>query len=423
MKNGSPRVAIVCDWLSGIGGAERVMLELHKLYPEAPIYTSQYNPKKIDWFSHADVRTGWLQKIPKALRKFLPPLRAWYFSHLDLSEYDLVISSSGAEAKGIRTTPKPKRFSHLRAVLGSGEQRKESYSQYVERAVEPLTTHSAKSITGAASSAGRQGNAVRKTVHICYMHSPTHYYWIRYDEYIKNPGFGRLDPLARLGLKLLVGPLKRWDYKAAQRPDYIIANSNHTQKMIKQFYGRDSAVIHPPVDVDRFVGASEEPRRGFVTAGRQTPYKRIDLVVAACTKLGLPLVVLGSGPDHQRLTKMAGKSITFLRAKNDEELAHYFKTSLAFIFPNMDDFGIVAVEALAAGTPVIAYKAGGALDYIEEGKTGMFFDEQTPESLEQVLQKFKPENFNNNLIGKYAQNFSTEKFVQAVKAFISGKTS
>src|SRR5476649_1689319 len=141
------KVAIVCDWLTGIGGAERVVLELHKLYPDAPIYTSQYDPEQLGWFAEADVRTGWLQKLPSGLKKFLPVLRAWYFSHLDLSDYDLVLSSSGAEAKGVKTDP--------------------------------------------------------QAVHISYIHAPTHYYWIRYEQYLKHPGFGRFDWLARLGLRLL----------------------------------------------------------------------------------------------------------------------------------------------------------------------------------------------------------------------------
>jgi glycosyltransferase involved in cell wall biosynthesis len=357
------KVAIVCDWLSGIGGAERVVLELHKLYPEAPIYTSQYEPKNIDWFTNADVRTGWLQKLPGSLKKFLPPLRAWYFSHLNLSEYDLVISSSGAEAKGVKTGP--------------------------------------------------------NTRHICYMHAPTHYYWARYDEYIKNPGFGYLDPLARLGLKLLVGPMRRWDRKAAQRPDYIIANSSFTKSQIQKYYGRDSDVIHPAVDIDRFkirnpvkkiLNKLSISRSGFLAAGRQTPYKRIDLAIEACTRLDLPLTVVGSGPDHQKLVKLAGPSINFVAGASDKEVVKYFQSAEAFIFPGIDDFGIVAVEALAAGTPVIAYDQGGALDYVTP-QNGILFQEQTVESLLGALQKFNPDNFNNASIQKSAVKFSTQAFL------------
>lgn len=189
------KVAIVCDWLTGIGGAERVVLELHKLYPNAPIYTSQYNPRAFESFkfegtADLDVRTGWLQKLPKSLKKFLPLLRALYFSRLDLSEYDLVISSSGAEAKGVKTGP--------------------------------------------------------KTTHISYCHSPTHYYWVRYNDYLARPGFPLgLNWLAKLGLRALVGPLRRWDRHAAKQPDFMVANSTHTQAMIKKYYRRDSTVVFP----------------------------------------------------------------------------------------------------------------------------------------------------------------------------------
>jgi glycosyltransferase involved in cell wall biosynthesis len=367
------KVAIVCDWLSGIGGAERVVLELHKLYPEAPIYTSQYDPKNIDWFANADVRTGWLQKLPGSLKKFLPPLRAWYFSHLNLSGYDLVISSSGAEAKGVKTGP--------------------------------------------------------NTRHICYMHAPTHYYWARYDEYIQHPGLGFFDPLARLGLKVLVGPMRRWDRKAAQRPDYIIANSSFTKSQIKKYYGRDSEVIHPPVDIDRFkirnpvkkvLNKLSTSRSGFLVAGRQTPYKRIDLAIEACTKLDLPLTVVGSGPDHQKLVKIAGPSINFVAGASDKEVVKYFQSAEAFIFPGIDDFGIVAVEALAAGTPVIAYSQGGALDYVTP-ENGILFQEQTVESLLGALQKFNPGNFNNISIQKSAVKFSTQAFEKNVKKFLNDK--
>ena len=358
------KVAIVCDWLTGIGGAERVVLELHRLYPNAPIYTSQYDPEKIDWFKEADVRTGWLQKIPAKLKKFLPPLRAWYFSSLDLSEYDLVISSSGAEAKGIKTGP--------------------------------------------------------NTVHVCYCHSPTHYYWIRYDEYMQHPGFGRWDPLARFGLKLLVGPMKRWDFKAAQRPDVMIANSTHTQAMIQQYYQRESTVIHPPVDIDRFKVTGTPPlRHGFVTAGRQTPYKRIDLAVAACTELNVPLVVIGNGPEHSKLKKMAGRSVVFLTRVPDEEVPMHFQSALGFIFPtNVEDFGVTGVEAMTAGTPVIAYKDGGPRDYIIPGKTGVFFDKQTIESLVKVLQDFKPDKFDAKTIAKHATQFSAANFHKKMQSFI-----
>ena len=361
------KIAIVCDWLLGTGGAERVVLELHKMYPEAPIYTSQFNPSpKLwhggEWFKKADVRTTWLQKLPKGFKKFMPVLRAWTFSRLDLSDYDLVISSSGAESKGI--------------------------------------------------------NVGSNAVHINYCHSPTHYYWMRYDDYLANPGFGKLDFLARAGLKLLVGPLRKWDYRAAQKPNFIIANSNYTKAMIKKYYGREAVVIHPPVDISRFNLNSGKTRHGFVTAGRQTPYKKINLAVEAFTTLGLPLLVLGRGPDHKRLKKIAGRNITFIKNPSDELVAEYFKTSEAFIFPGLDDFGIVAVEALAAGTPLIAYRAGGALDYLNQDN-GIFFDYQGTDSLIKTVEKFDYKKFNHTKIEQSAEQFSPEKFQQAFKNFVS----
>lgn len=362
------KVAIVCDWLLGTGGAERVVLELHRLYPQAPIYTSQYNPNpKIwfgdKWFEAADIRTGWLQKLPKSLKKFLPILRAWYFSRLNLKEYDLIISSSGAEAKFVK--------------------------------------------------------APEGAVHIAYIHAPTHYYWGRYDEYLKNPGFGFFDPLARIGLKLLVGPMRRWDYKAAQRPDYLIANSSYTKDQIKKYYARDSVVIHPPVDIERFKNHSEPPekRHGFITAGRQTPYKKIDLVIEAATMLKVPLVVIGRGPEHRWLKKLAGRNVTFLTKVSDEDLPKHFGQAKAFIFPGIDDFGIIAVEAMAAGTPIVAYKAGGALDYVNND-TGMFFNEPTPENLVKAIQNLSKRSFNHSTIVSHASKFSAASFQKDIGKFI-----
>lgn len=364
------KVAIVCDWLTGIGGAERVVLELHNMYPDAPIYTSQYDPKALEWFKFngigdIDVRTTWLQKLPKSLKKFLPLLRAWSFSRLDLSDYDLVISSSGAEAKGVKTGP--------------------------------------------------------NTTHICYCHSPTHYYWIRSEEYMKNPGFPRgLNWLARAGLKTLIGPLKRWDRRAANKPDLMIANSTHTQAMIKKFYGRDSVVVFPPVEVGRFkLTKKPESRHGFVIAGRQVPYKRIDLAVEACTELNVPLVVIGNGPEHKRLEKIAGRNVTFLTSVNDHDIVKHFQSALGYIMPNMDDFGIVAVEAMAAGTPVIAYQKGGSLDYLIPGKTGLFFDRQTIGSLRNVLEVAQTKSFDNEAISSHANNFSVASFQTNMRTTIN----
>jgi glycosyltransferase involved in cell wall biosynthesis len=253
------------------------------------------------------------------------------------------------------------------------------------------------------------------------MHSPTQYYWTRQDEYLKNPGFPiGFNWIAKLGLKFLEAPLKQWDRQAAKHPNFIITNSTHTQAMIKKYYRRDAVVIHPPVDVDRFkLKANPPSRHGFVIAGRQTPYKRFDLAIEACNLLKVPLIVIGNGPDHKRLEKMAGRTITFLSNVNDITIVSHFQSALGFIMPNLDDFGIVAVEALAAGTPVIAYKKGGALDYINDGKNGIFFERQTAKSLTTALETALNKNFDYEGIGESAEQFSVRNFKQLTKDYVN----
>lgn len=355
-----PRVAIVHDWLVG-GGAELVVEQLHKMYPEAPIYVSYATD---EWRKRLDgkVRTGILQHFGK-VRKFIPVLRIWWYTRLNLSGYDLVISSSGAEAKGIKVP--------------------------------------------------------KNTLHVNYCHAPTHYYWSRYDEYMRNPGFGLLDPVARIGLRLLVGPLRRWDFKAAQRPHYMIANSTHTARAIETYYQREATVIHPPISTGRFKNSQKQQRSGFVITGRQTPYKRIDLAVAACTKLKKELTVIGRGPDHDKLVAMAGPTITFKTDATDVDVAQLVKQAEAFIFPGVDDFGIAPVEALAAGTPVVALKAGGALDYVAQGETGIFFEEQTVDSLCAALKTFPAYSFDHYKIAASAEQFAPEAFSTTFHTFIS----
>ena len=356
------KVAIVHDWLYG-GGAERVVYELHKMFPDAPIYTSYCSD---DWREKLDgkVVTGFLQNWPfSKLRKFLPVLRIWWFSRLNFEGYDLVISSSGnGEAKGI-TVPEG-------------------------------------------------------TKHVCYCHTPTHFYWRHYDQYVAQPGFGVFDPLARLGLKLLVGPLRLWDLKAAQRPDYMIANSTQIQADIKEFYGRDSVVIFPPVDIERFASAKASKRQGFVTMGRQVPYKRYDVVVETCAKLGVPLKVVGRGPDHDRLKRLAGPTVEFLTDVTDEQMPAQLAGANAFLYAAHEDFGIAPPEALAAGTPVIAYKAGGALDYVKPGKTGQFFDAQDINALAAVIRTFDPKKYDHLEIATFAKRFSSDKFVHNMEDYL-----
>lgn len=351
------KVAIVHDWIYG-GGAELVVEQLHILFPEAPIYTSFVTP---EWQQRLDnkVVTGYLQKWPfSKLHRFLPVLRQYWFSSLDLSEYDLVISSSGnGEAKFVRVN--------------------------------------------------------KPAVHICYCHTPTHFYWRKYNSYLAHPGF-KPAWLARFGLKTLVKPLRRRDYAAARKIDYFVANSTHIQSDIQHYYGKESAVIHPPVHVENFpvrknpIPESAEPH--FITWGRIVRDKRFDIAIEACNKLRLPLTVIGKGPHLNELKKIAGPTITFTGYASHEELVELAQKATAFIFPSEEDFGIAPVEALALGLPVIAYKSGGALDYISEPKTGTFFSEQTPESLAKVLKSFNPGRFKSGELRKTAEEFSAATF-------------
>jgi glycosyltransferase involved in cell wall biosynthesis len=354
------RVAIVHDWLIG-GGAELVVEQLHQMYPDAPIYTSYCTDT---WRQRLDgkVVTGYLQHLGK-LRKYIPFLRIWWFTRLKFRDYDLVISSSGAEAKGIKTG--------------------------------------------------------RNTLHVNYCHAPTHYYWSRYEEYMAHPGFGIFDPLARLGLYLLASPLRRWDLTASQRPDVMVANSTHIQADIMKYYHRDAEVVFPVVNTERFRRhQSATKHSSFLISGRQTPYKRFDLAIEACTNLGLPLTVIGDGPDNAHLRKLAGPTVTFLGRAPDDVQEKVFAESAGLIFPGLDDFGITPVEAMAASTPVLAYQGGGALDYVVPGKTGEFFTSPTATSLRASLQKFDPSAYSQQGLQAKAAEFTPEVFRTRMQAVI-----
>lgn len=423
-KIGEPKIALVCDWLTVVGGAEQVLRELHRIYPDAPIYTSQYRPKGINWFLDAEVKTGWLNLLPACLRKFIAPLRQNYFKHLDLTAYDLVISVSGCDAKFVKTKP------------------------------------------GA---------------HICYCHVPTQYYWGKYSEYLEDPGFGKLNFLVRPVFKLMVKTLRRKDLEAAARPDYYLTISDFAEQEIKQFYKRESAIIYPPVAVENFQAvapyretirsncqilsqhnskkkqtkiklennikhsksqiiseksARELPKilqklpESFLVEGfylnfsRQVNWKRLDLIIAACKKLQLNLVLIGNGAAHELLVnQVAGsKHVVFFDVLPQSDLKEFVKYAKAFIFPSNEPFGIAPVEALAAGCPVIALKQGGAMDYIQNGKNGLFFEEQSVDSLVQTLKNFEAKSVNSFLspqeISATVTKFSTENFHRKIRQFV-----
>ncbi len=362
------KVAIVTDWLTTYGGAEKVVKTLHEIFPEAPILTSQYSKKDIDWFDDCDVRTGWLNIFPAKLRKFLGPLRVVYFSNLKLGEFDVIISSCIAESKGIKTR--------------------------------------------------------EDQLHISYLQGPpTQYYWGMYDDYVKNPGFGKLNGIVRFFFKLLVKPLRENDYQLSKRPDYIIANSTYSAKEVETYYHRQAAVVFPPVDVDKF-RPSAKTSDFYISTSRQVNWKRLDLAVEAFQDLDAKLVLVGGGAEHDKLVALAAGSanIEFVPTINDsKELAQLVSKAKAFIFPSLEPFGIAPIEALSAGVPVIAYKKGGVLDYVIENKNGVFFPEQTAESLKKAVLLFEKKRFNKKEVSATAKSFSKDNFKKTIEQFIREK--
>lgn len=366
----APKVAIVHDWLTNMGGAEKVVLALHEAFPHAPIYTSTYVPENVPEFKGFDVRPSSLQKLPRSLRrlhKLLPSLRTKAFQKLDLSEFDIIISSSSAEAKQVRKT-RPDQ------------------------------------------------------IHICYCHTPIRYYWSHYDEYKKGDALGKLGPLIRPLVPLMVPAQRKADYEAAQKVDVFIANSTEVQDRIKKYYNRNSIVVNPPVETKRF-SPSQVREKFYVALGRQVPYKRIDLAVAAATKLNLPLKVFGNGSEHEKLVAMAGKNVKFYTDRrgnaSDKAVTDALNHAKGFIFPSDEDFGIVQVEALAGGTPVIAYGKGGALDIVTDEETGILFSEQTVDSVVEAITRAQGFNFKPTLLAQRAKRFDKGLFITKIKKIVA----
>lgn len=371
----SMKTAIVYDRVNKWGGAERILLALHKLFPDAPLYTSVYNRNKAPWAEVFDVRTSFLQKLPLAssVHEFHAPLMPIAFESFSFDEFDLVISVTSEAAKGIITKP--------------------------------------------------------KTLHICYCLTPTRYLWSGYDHYFKND-------LLRLLSKPVVSYLRSWDKIAAQRPDGYIAISKEVQGRIKKYYGRESTVIYPPLSVfssrlsdkgqsvfgqpvptnrqqtnQNLKTENREPITGyFLIVSRLVPYKRIDIAIRAFNKLKLPLKIVGIGSDENRLRSIAKPNIEFLGYLTEGELVRYYRGCRALVFPGKEDFGLTALEAQSFGKAVIAFRGGGALETIIEDKTGEFFYPQNDEALIKKIREFKSSKYNLIDCVKQAERFSYERF-------------
>ena len=364
----APKVAFVTDWLTNMGGAEPLLLELHALFPDAPIYTSVYDREKMPAFHHIDVRTTTLQtSLPKKLRYkhvLWPTFRPWAFRELDLSEFDIIISTSSAEAKAVRKT-RPDQ------------------------------------------------------VHVAYIHTPIRYYWSHYEEFRREFNFGILTPFIRPFIPFFVRKMRKLDLESIEGIDVFIANSEVTKGRIKEYYGKTATVVHPPVDIERFTPPPSGKRAGYILWGRHVPYKRFDLAIEACNQLKLPLTIIGSGPDTERLKKMAGPTIAFTGRISDEELVERAHTAKGFLFPNEEDFGISAAEAIAAGTPVIAYAKGGALDIVQDGETGILFPEQTVESLVIAIKRAETIDFRPSTLHRKSKRFAKTLFQTKMRKIIT----
>ncbi|MFA6514421.1 MAG: glycosyltransferase [Patescibacteria group bacterium] len=365
------KVALIHDHLAQDGGAEKVLKVLTDMFPDAPIYTLLYEKKQVDkYFRGRKIETSVIQKLPGGIKHyqwylFFMPLAVEFF---DLRGYDLVISDTSSFAKGVITST--------------------------------------------------------DTLHICYCHTPTRYLWSDTHQYINelkyNKWFKKI-------ISLVLNRIRMWDRIAADRVDLFIANSKTVQKRITKYYRRESEVIYPPVETEKFQVldlSNQKPEdRYFLIGCRLAPYKRVDIVIEAFKKLGADykLKIFGDGVDLERLKNMVGESsnIEFLGRVSESEKANLFSNAQAFINPQEEDFGITVVESMAAGRPVIAYQKGGATETVIEGKTGLFFKEQTTEALAEVIKNFKSSDFNPQEIREWAEKFSVNNFKNQINSFIN----
>lgn len=354
------KVAIVYDRVNKWGGAERVLLALHKIFPKAPLYTSVYDPKGAPWAKvFPKIIPSFLQRISFAKRnhEFFAFFMPFVFSRFDFGNFDLVISVTSEAAKGIKTSD--------------------------------------------------------KTKHICYCLTPTRYLWSGYNEYFKREYFRGIT-------RPVVNILRKIDKRIAQNPDQMIAISTEVQKRIKKYYGRDSKIIFPPVEINHQpLIINHQSRNYYLLVSRlDYGYKKVDLAIKAFNKLGYPLVIVGTGREEKKLKKMAGKNIEFAGRVDEPTLMKYYREAKALIMPQEEDFGIVAVEAQSHGTPVIAFKKGGAIDTVISGKTGIFFSQQKMTSLIKVVKAFEKMKFKSQNLIRNSESFSFENFRKGILALL-----
>ncbi len=359
-----PRVALVHDWLTGMRGGEKVLEVLCELFPDATLFTLLHNKGSVSSVIESmNIRTSFLQSAPartERYRNYLPlfPLAIESFN---FRGYDLIVSTSHAVAKGARPAP------------------------------------------GA--------------LHLCYCHTPMRYVWDMYDEYF---GPGRAGFVTRLGMRVLAPRLRDWDVRTASRVHFFIANSENVARRIRRTYRREADVLHAPVDTSLFT-LSKKNNGFYLIVSALVPYKRIDLAIDVFNRTGRKLVIVGKGPDLEMLRAKAGKTIEFLGWQSDEQLARLYATCRAVVFPGIEDFGIVPLEAMACGKPVIAFKSGGALETVIDGVTGVFFDVQAPEALEEAVISLESTRFSAAGIRRHAKRFDRARFKKRLRDYIVSK--
>ena len=362
------KVALVHDYLVQYGGAERVLECFAEIFPKAPIFTMVYDKKLVkSAFAGKKIITSFLQKIPfvGSHHRLFPLLMPMAIESFDLSEFDVVLSDSNSYAKGAITAP--------------------------------------------------------YTLHICYCHTPMRYAWDDCHRRFQEFGYSKI---TKKFIPLAMNYLRLWDKISANRPDKYLANSEFVAERIRKYYQINSTVIHPPVDTGRFQIYNREEKKlssrdYYLMVGRALPYKKFDIAIEAFNKLGLPLKIIGEGPEIKKLQKIAREgSVEFLGYLSDEKTARYCAGCKALIFPQEEDFGITALETMACGRPVIAYRGGGALETVVENETGIFFDDQTPEAIIGAVKKFGDCKFNPEEIRKRALEFDKEIFKERIKEFI-----
>ncbi|MBI4272272.1 glycosyltransferase [Candidatus Uhrbacteria bacterium] len=357
------KIALVHDHLvAQLGGAERVLKIFHEIFPEAPIFTLLYDRKRFDsFFGDAEIHTSFLQKFPFTLLKYqwLLPFMPTATEQYDLSNFDVVLSSSSAFSKGIITKS--------------------------------------------------------TTLHVSYCHTPTRYLWTDTQSYVREL---KIPSLIKRGLPFLLSRLRVWDRVAADRVDRFIANSKTVQERIKKYYRRKSDIIYPPVETEKLF-ISHTVGDYFLAGGRLVSYKRFDIIVEAFNNLGRKVKIFGTGPEYHTLRKLAKKpNIEFIGQVSDEERARLYSACIAFINPQEEDFGITTIEAMASGRPVIALAAGGALETISDGITGTFFYDQDWPALADAIIRFRPEDFSPERIREYSMQFNVDRFKNQIVEYI-----